>query len=160
MKLRGYLAENEHLIVGVRAHPVALLPAAGYLLGAAMVASFASSLMPTARYLAYLALAFALWLLVLATVRVLRWARTSYLLTNLRLVIQTGFLQAGQQSIPLQTIEAVHFKTSRLSVGKQADLTVSSLHTSYRLARVPHAGIFSQRIYRAQQEVLQSPYAQ
>lgn len=160
MRLRGHLEYNEHLIVGVRSHPVTLIPAASLLLGAAVIASFASSLMPTAAFLAYVSLALALWLAVLVVLKILRWATTSYLLTNLRIVTQAGLFQTHQQSIPLDIVEAVDLKTSRMNIGQQANLVVRFMGKSHLLPGIPQARAFSQQIFKAQQATLRSRFSQ
>lgn len=160
MRLRGHLETNEYLILGTRSHPLALIPAAITLLGAAAIASFASSVMPTARILAYLALILAGWLTILALGKIIRWATTTYLLTNYRLIQQTGMLQNQHHSISLATVEAVDLKPSRLAPGKQADMDIYVLGRPYRFFRVPQATEYSRQIYRAQQQVARRPFSQ
>lgn len=151
MKLRGDMGTGEQVILSTRSHLLALVPALLLILGAAVLASFASSVMPTSHLLGYLATGFALWLAVLSAARLLRWLGTAYILTNHRLVVQTGILRTTQTSIPLTTIEAVDVHSPQFAPAQQAHLTVYSLGRSYRLPRIPRGKTYSQYIYRAQQ---------
>lgn len=146
------MGRGEQVILSSRSHALTLTPAIFLLLSSAMLASFASSMMPTSRLLGYLATGFALWLLLLALGRAIRWVSTFYILTNRRLVVQTGFFNTVQTSIHLARIEAVELQTPHLAPQQQADLTVYSLGEAYRLPRIPQGKRYSRQIHRAQHE--------
>lgn len=151
MKLRGSLGTGERVILATRAHPLALLSPALCLLGAAVLASFASSLMPVAPLLAYLALLPALWLALLALTGTLRWVTGGYLLTNQRLVIQRGLLRPRQQNLALTRIEGAKARLKPLIPGQQGELIVYYLGRPVVLDDVPQVKAFSHHLYRAHQ---------
>ncbi|MDY6051576.1 MAG: PH domain-containing protein [Rothia sp. (in: high G+C Gram-positive bacteria)] len=155
MKLRGQLYPAEHTLAATRAHGVLLVRPLSYFFAAMTAWSFASAIGTGAPAWYYLGLGLAVWLVWLGARGLLRWATTSYLLTNQRLVIRRGLLSGKDVSVPLLEIEGVSVGNRHLmGLTDAAALTVHARGGLYVLRSVPYADRFSQEIRSAQQALL------
>jgi uncharacterized membrane protein YdbT with pleckstrin-like domain len=108
---RKLLNEDERVVVSTRTHVKALLLPALWLILLAGVAGYASSFADGSSAVLLviwgLALALALWLVVLPF---LRWLTTTYTVTDRRLITRTGILSRRGHDIPITRINDVAYE--------------------------------------------------
>jgi uncharacterized membrane protein YdbT with pleckstrin-like domain len=108
---RKLLNEDERVVVSTRTHVKALLLPALWLILLAGVAGYASSFADGSSVVLLviwgLALALALWLVVLPF---LRWLTTTYTVTDRRLITRTGILSRRGHDIPITRINDVAYE--------------------------------------------------
>ncbi|MDO4252771.1 MAG: PH domain-containing protein [Rothia sp. (in: high G+C Gram-positive bacteria)] len=152
MKLRGSLYAQEKVIVATRSHESFLLPAAGYGFITMLALSFASTIYNSSQLFGILGYLFSAWFFWLCLRRLVRWLATSFIITNQRLVIQTGLGRAASVSIPLETIEGITAKDSLLALGGSARLMVHSRGAIHELRQIPRGQQFSLEVRKAQSQ--------
>lgn len=150
MKLRGTLAPGEEVLLATRAHISSLLPAFGYGFFALIAFSFASSISADSKIFGFLGYAIAALGLWQCLKRVLGWVRTSYFLTNYRVVIQRSLRSAAHVSLPLQIIEGIDVKSTALRIAQSAHLNVVVHGEIHPMRCIPQGNDFSREIQNAQ----------
>lgn len=150
MKFRAELFDGEHVLAATRAHPRALLPAFSLLLLAVMLASFASTVYPSARVLGVIVLIAAVVALIKVARALLRYGSKQFFLTNYRVVVLGG---AEPVSIGLTQIRSMSVQR-KVAAAKYGDVLVRSQSGDYLLKGLGHPQKFSTLTYRAQQNLL------
>lgn len=157
VKVRGPLEPGEYALVATRAHGVQLLPALVWVFLALVGWNFSSALWGLRPWLAYLALAVALFCLYRGLGRAVGWLSTSYLLTSHRLVVRQGLTGRADVRIPLDTLEGVSLgRRPLMGLAKAGNLHLHSRGLEHLLRAVPDPERFSYEMQQAQVRLLRS----
>lgn len=156
MRLRGTLSPGEHVIEACRSHVSSLGKSAAQVLLAVVCASFASAIYGSSHLWGWLGYGLALWAVISAVRALARFARTSFWITNYRVVIQKGWGSAQQVSIPLGVIEGVDVRPTVGRVAQTAHVQVHSQGVVYVLRSIPRGQEFSRCVRQAQSQFLES----
>ena len=158
MKLRGTLAPGEHVIAATRSHVGSLMPALAAGIGAIAAFSFASALYVDSKIFGVIGYALAIFWAWRCIRRALRWIKTCFFITNLRVVIQRGLSTSTRISLPLTVIEGVDVRVSPMRLGQSAHLHLYVQGDAHVLRSVPRGHAFSQTIYSAQSKSMSTYY--
>lgn len=157
MKLRGTLEPGEHTLASTRAHGVQLLPTFIWGFCSVVAWSFSSALWSQLPWVAYVALALALWCLYRAARAGFRWVGTCYILTSHRLVIRRGFNTGADVSVPWRTVEGMTLgRRALMGTVRAGHLTVHARGVQHVLRDVPDPEKFSHAAQRVQESFLRS----
>ncbi|MDO4917122.1 MAG: PH domain-containing protein [Rothia sp. (in: high G+C Gram-positive bacteria)] len=123
---------------------------------AVVCASFASAIYGSSHLLGWLGYVLALWAVVSTVRELARFARTSFWITNYRVVIQKGWGSTQQVSIPLGVIEGIDVRQTLGRVTQTAHVQVHSQGVVYVLRYIPRGQEFSWCVRQAQNQILES----
>lgn len=154
MKLRAELYKHERVLAATRAHPRTLVPTFFLLWLAVMLASFASTLYPSAAFLGILAFVASLVMLVKVIRAVFSWGSKQFFLTNYR-VISTG--KGRITAVALTDILGMKV-TLRTGSKVHGDLLIHSVNGDYLISGIGYPQKFSTLAQQAQQKLFNTTF--
>lgn len=147
------MATDERVLVATRSHISSLLPALWLSLLAVGISSFASTISADSALLGWAGCALAVLVAWKVLQGVSHWIRTTFWVTNYRVVIQQGFHEGSGVSLPLMQVEGVELKPIMTGMGHSAHLHLRSQGEIFVLRYVPRGHDFSHEIRQAQDRI-------